>query len=413
MKSAKFFGIFVITVLAAARLSIAGESEMLINKLAEKGIISYGEAQQILIEGKEDDRKQLAKGAVAAIPKWIQNMSINGDLRIRQQNDWAASASNARTRERLRLRVGMETRASENMKAAFGLATGGETISGSSVIDAEPTSTNHTFGNGFSKAMLMVDYAFLEYTPLSWLTVTGGKMKAGTQRWQASDLLWDTDINPDGFAITAKRDLGDINLFITGSWLIFNELNSATLNNPDAYIAQPGIKIKLAEGKYAINAAVAYEQLNVNGKNTGYFGTPLFDYVCINPSAEIKVKEFIGPYSFGVFTDMVSNSDKEASSDNTGSAYGFKFGFEKVSEFGNWQVVFMKRSLGTNAWLNKLGDSDAYGGAANSTGYEAILSYGLTKAASLNIDYYSMDKITGASASTPKSLMQFDVVYKF
>lgn len=401
-------------IMFAASCSVfASETNMLINKLAEKGVITYGEAQEIASEGKEEARKDLARGTIDTIPQWIQNLSLKGDLRLRHQNDWASSAANVRSRERLRLRVGLETRASENLKAGFGFATGAESVSGTSVVDAEPTSTNYTFSNGFAKPMLMVDYAFLEYTPISWLKVTGGKMKSGVQRWQASDLLWDTDINPNGIALTASQDFGDINLFMTGGWLVFNELNSATLNNPDAYIAQPGMSVKLAEGKYIVKAALAYEQLNVNGKNTGYYGTPAFDYICFNPSIEVSAKELVGPYSLALFSDMVNNADKKITSDNAGGSYGFRFGSEKIHEFGNWQFVLMQRGLGANAWLNKLGDSDAYGGAVNSTGYEAIVTYGLTKTASIGVDYYQMDKIAGATATTTKSLVQVDVVYKF
>jgi hypothetical protein len=424
--------VMAVLLMLSATIAYAGEIDILINNLAEKGIITYGEAQQLMTEGKETARKDLANAQVVTLPQWIQNISLKGDLRLRLQNDWAASAANTRTRERLRLRLGFDTRVVENLKAGFGLATGsekllsgtvsdgtvasgkvtGQTATGGSIIDAEPTSTNHTFSNGFAKAMLMVDYAFLEYTPVSWLKVTGGKMKSGTPSWQASDLKWDTDINPDGIAVNLSKDFGNVNVFLNGAWLIFNELNSATLNNPDAYVGQPGVNVKIGD-KYNVKAAVAFEDLNVNGKNTGYYGTPAFDYICMNPSVELSAKELVGPFSMAIFSDMISNSDSKPTSDKNGSSYGLRFGNEKVQEFGNWQIVYMARRIETNAWLNTLGDSDAFGGANNSSGYEAILAYGLTKSATLNIDYYSMDKIVGATATTPKSLIQFDVVYKF
>lgn len=405
----KWFKFVAAIIISAASSSVfASETNMLLDKLVEKGVITSGEANLISAEGKQETLNALAKGKIDTLPKWIQNITMKGDIRLRQQSDWDASKNYERSRQRLRLRTGFETMAVENLKAGFGIATGGESLSGTSIIDAEPTSTNHTFSNGFAKSMLMVDFAFLEYTPLPWLKVTGGKMKAGTQVWHTTDLLWDTDINPDGIAITASQKFGSTDLFLTAGWLIFNELNS-TSNNPDAYIVQPGVKVRVNDN-IDVKAAAAFENLNVNGKNTGYYGTPSFDYICLNPSAEISVKGFVFPY-LSLFTDMVSNSDSKPTSDKNGSAYGIKFGSPKISELGTWQFKYMQRSLESNSWLNKLGDADAYGGAVNSSGYEAAVDCGLTKAASLSIDYYSMDKITGASA--PKSLLQFDVVYKF
>jgi hypothetical protein len=379
-----------------------------------------------LSEGNNDTRAAIAKGEATNLPAWIQNISMKGDLRLRDQADWAANSNVIRDRQRLRLRLGFDTRIVDDLKAGFGIATGSEKISdktvasnavkGDSIIDAEPTSTNATFANGFGKEMLMVDYAFLEYNPVSWLKVTGGKMKSGTEAWEPCDLLWDTDINPDGLAVTASKDVSSsVNLFLNGSWLTMNELNS-TVNNPDVYIAQPGIAWK-ANDNLTIKAAYAYEQFNVNGRNLVYYGqgsagiTPTFDYLCSIPSVEISYKELVGRYSLALFGETVTNGDSKPTSDKNGACYGVRFGDEKIAALGQWQVVAMSRRLENNAWLNKLGDSDAYGGLVNSSGSEIIGTVGITRSASFGIDYYNLDAITGPSVQ--KSLIQFDIVYKF
>jgi len=406
--------IITFTLLLTKAVSYAGEADMLTNKLAEKGIITYGEAQQLMTESEQEARKKLARGEVSAIPAWIQNISMNGDLRLRHQGDFDSSKSFPRVRERMRLRVGFSSRMKELMEAGFGIATGGETtaIGGGSVYDAEPTSTNHAFANGFAKAQLMVDYAYIKYAPFSWLTVTGGKMKSGTHVWNPTDLLWDTDINPDGIAATLKQEIApNVGIFFTGSWLTMNEANTAA-DDPDAYILQPGVSWKATE-KISLKAALAFQKLNVNGKVAGpLYGTAPFDYVATNPSLDVAFSELVGPYTVGVFGDAVSNADAAPAADKSGSAYGIKFGHAKVSSFGQWEVRYIRRELQQNAWLNKLGDSDAYGGAVNSGGYEALATLGLTKSAGLCIDYYVMELING-TAKTPKSLVQLDLVYKF
>jgi hypothetical protein len=102
--------------------AFAGEVDRLATILAEKGVISYGEAQQLITETKEEMRQKTASGSNPLLPAWVQNIKFSADIRLRFQSDWAAN--NARTRERLRFRFGFEARPVENLTAAFGLATG-------------------------------------------------------------------------------------------------------------------------------------------------------------------------------------------------------------------------------------------------------------------------------------------------
>ena len=111
--------------------------------------------------------------------------------------------------------------------------------------------------------------------------------------------------------------------------------------------------------------------------------------------------------------DRVTNGDSAVTTDNAGSAYGVQFGADKIKSFGQWQIKALSRRLEQNAWVNKLGDSDAYGGAVNSEGTEVVLKIGLAKRCTLGVDYYSMNRINGANATSKTSLIQTDVVYKF
>lgn len=71
------------TVLAAvlmmsAGIAYAGETDVLINKLAEKGVITNIEAAQIKTETIEEAKKGLAKASVETLPKWLQKLSVSG-----------------------------------------------------------------------------------------------------------------------------------------------------------------------------------------------------------------------------------------------------------------------------------------------------------------------------------------------
>ncbi|MDR1195237.1 MAG: putative porin [Endomicrobium sp.] len=395
-------------VLFLSGASFAGEVDRLANMLAEKGLISYGEAQQIVTETREEIRQKTASGSNLTLPSWIQNMRMSGDIRVRHQADW--NGSNTRNRERLRLRLGIETRPIESVKAAFGIASGAGVAGG----DRNPTSTNHTF-QAFDKVPVYIDYAYLQYEPVEWIKVSGGKVKNGMHLWNPTDLIWDTDINLDGFSANFNKNVGKVNIFANAGWYILNEGNGVLM--PDAYIIQPGISYSI--GNFSVKGGLSYQQYNMKDRTifsnepAAYLGTSSdTDFRCINPSIELKMKEVVAGLSLSVFGDYVKNTDDSAHKNNLeGRVFGLQFGSDRISELGTWQIKAMNRYLEEYAIPFGLGDSDAYGGSGNTKGYEVIVTLGIVKNLSLGFDYYQMEHIDGDA--NPRSLAQLDLSYKF
>lgn len=387
--------------------AFAGGIDSLANMLAEKGYLSSDEAQQLINSAKEESKPAEKK---ADMPKWIQNMEMKGDIRVRHQMDWSQN-DNTRNRTRLRARFGVETKPFENVKAAFGVATGAQVADG----DKNPTSTNHTF-QSFNKAPLFLDYAYIQYEPVKSLKVSGGKLKNKTQVWNPTDLIWDGDINPDGFAVNFDKKInGQFSIFVNAGWYVLNEARRGDLM-PDAYIAQPGISFK--KGKISAKAGLAYQQFNMKDRplvsnENGKYLTPCdTDFRMINPSIELKMKDIVYGLGLSVFGDYVKNTDDSVhEKELEGRVFGLSFGTDKIAELGTWQVKIMNRYLEKYAIPLGLGDSDAYGGTGNSKGYEFIVTAGLTKNLSFAFDYYQMEQINGDKE--PKSLAQFDLTYKF
>ncbi|MCL2145468.1 MAG: putative porin [Endomicrobia bacterium] len=410
-------------VLFFCSAAFAGEVDKLASILAEKGIISYGEAQQIITETNEEIRQKTASGTNSSIPAWIQNIKFSGDIRLRYQSDWAPDVT-TRSRERLRLRFGFEARPAENMTAAFGLATSA-TSSGS---DENPTSTNYTF-QGFNKAPIFIDYAYLQYDIQNIGKLSAGKIKGSMATWNIKQLIWDGDINPDGVTLNLNnRKLGNgFELFGNIGWLIINgdvqESNSGRPNDmPDVYILQPGVNYK--NGSFSARAALGYQQFNTKGRApygsnaTGnYLGdaaryTNLTDFRLINPAAEIKMSEAVGKYTVKVFGEYVKNLDDSVyKNDNEGGLYGITFGDDRISKFGDWNVTYAGRYLMSFAIPYGLGFSDAYNGRPNVRGYEIGLNFGLTKNTAFAFNYLNYDLINGNKAQ--QSLAQCDISYKF
>jgi len=396
----------------AMSCSAFAEIGSLANLLAEKGIITYGEAQTLTTESKEEERMKLASGKSELVPAWVQNMTFKGDLRIRTQYDWDSS-NKARLRERLRLRLGVETRPVEKVQIGFGLATGSLGVSGSDVKDKEASSTNHTF-EYMNKAPLFVDYAYIQYDPYEWVTVRGGKVKSQTHVWNTSDLIWDGDYNPDGLNTALKTDLSESTKFSANAgWYTFGEGKQEKML-ADAYIVQP--IIEFTHNSVKAKFGLAYQQFNFAGRTNA--GTGLiknYDFRIINPSISVDFAEvFQSSYNLGIFGDFAHNTQNNLPKVNgkdavTAYLAGASFGHAKLDKIGTWQIKGMYRYEELYSIPEGLGDSDAYGGKAGK-GYEFIASFGLTKALSFGIDYYQMTDIDG---NVPKSLCQFDFVYKF
>ncbi|MDR1695105.1 MAG: putative porin [Endomicrobium sp.] len=404
----------VLALTAAVFMSgaaFAGEVDKLASVLAEKGVITYGEAQRITTETGEDIKAQTASGTNPAIPAWVQNIKFSGDIRLRFQSDWSAG-DNTRDRERMRLRFGFEARPVQNVTAAFGFATG--KFGGVDGADAEPTSTNATFA-GFNKLPIGIDYAYLSYDINNIGKISAGKIKSGMTAWNLKQLIWDGDINPDGVSFNMNKDLGKgFTFFGNAGWLIINGDVRRQAELADVYILQPGVTYKT--GNIGIKAALGYQQFNTKGRhitaNNNIAFNSATDYRLINPAVEASVSEVIGKYVVKVFGEYVKNTDDALyKNNNEGGLYGITFGDGKIGNRGDWNITYAGRYLMAGAVPAALSFSDAYGGAADVRGFEIGINYGLTKNTSFAFNYLSYDRINGAK--DPRSLAQCDISYKF
>ncbi len=204
--------------------------------------------QQVRNELREEvvgDVMQKAKnekwGIPEALPEWISRFKLSGDLRLRSQNDLMASdnhpfpnpgfrdvqainnaggvnaagldgyinTSNDRHRFRERLRLAIDAKIAEGLKAGVRLASGNM---------PDPVSTNQTLGNTGSQYQFNIDRAYLKYDAVNdegfkWLTLTGGRIAnpwyvGGGEFTGGSELVWDTDLSFEGFAATYRHRLG-------------------------------------------------------------------------------------------------------------------------------------------------------------------------------------------------------------
>lgn len=416
-----FFVFFAVGAMKPGNAS-AGEIDILLEKLVEKGILTPAEAQQIGTETKEQVKKEIAAGKSSSLPQWAQNTKLKGDLRLRYQlkhekaaNDYSKDTQTGR----VRMRLGLESKINEKLLAGIGIATND---------GGDPRSTNITFGGGgySSKMEIRLDYAFAKYNALPWLKLVGGKMLANDAFWEPTDLIWDTDITPEGAVIALNRKLGPNATAFVNTGVLIEEADTSTNSDPmTGYFIQPAVEYRF-NGDFSLKGAFAfYDFSNVKGKayptaswykssNTKIGANWRYDYQMFSPALEFNLKDPFKPAGLNVeelklFGEYVNNL--AVSSKASGFSLGFQFGNAKIEKWGDWQFRYIYAMLGKDAVIDTLPDSDRYGGKTGIRSHEAAFSFGLGKNTFLGADVYRSWSLIGAKA--PETLVQVDWNMKF
>ncbi|MBF0385140.1 MAG: putative porin [Candidatus Omnitrophica bacterium] len=394
--------------------------DALINKLIDKGVLTKEEARDIKAEVIADEKILSEDQMKQQLPSWVRNLSFKGDLRTRFQykHDKATSDLTRDTNTgAIRMRLGIDSKINDKLNAGIGIATG----------SGNPRSTNITLGTYSSKKNIYIDYGFAKYSPLAWVNIVGGKMLLNDVLWEPTDLIWDTDITPEGGILQLTKKLDKVSLFLNAGVLLIDSDTSTDNDAPTAYIAQPGFSYKFNDD-ISIKTAVSLQSFdNINehvsssnsaGSNSGNTtaGTSryMYDYSMINPAVELKV---MNPFKamglglesiklFGEYVDNLSVSEK-----STGYSAGIQLGNDKINKWGDWQFKYIYAMLGKDSVLDILPDSDRYGGKTGVRSHEGILSFGLGKNTFLGFDLYRSERI--GTAKAPETLGQIDWNLKF
>ena len=428
---------------AGIRASYAGEIDLLLEKLVDKGVLTGAEAQQVKTETQEQVKKEIAQGKFSSLPAWVQNIKLKGDFRLRYQDDYAkrltsTSATN-KQRARIRVRLGVESKVNDKLLVGIGIATGknvaskstnGDTSNDIGSYDAA-RSTNWTLGGGFGKKPISLDYAFAQYSATPWLTMIGGKFKNAL--WEPGDLIWDTDINPEGAAFKLSKNINPSTSLFMNTGILTIEEDTGVGSPATMFTIQPGFGYKFNDSVSIKGAVSYYQAFSVKGKTlSGNVGTNsnttnstsgklLYDYSNITPAVELSFKDplkalGVGVPYLGLFGEYVQNINPAVKNDNTGYMLGFKFGAEKVENFGDWQFRYNYAMLGKDSVLDILPDSDRYGGKTGIRSHEGMFDFGLGKNTWLGLDYYYGWQIPGnfnSSQTKPAQVFQLDWNMKF
>ncbi len=337
------------------------------------------------------------KAVATELPEWIQNVKLKGDIRLRYQGQETDPGGNERERYRIRFRPGVSAKVNDKWSVDFGFATGGGDL----------RSTNQTYSE-FSTYDIRLDYAYATYKPAEPVELMIGKIK--NPIWNPKDLIWDSDVRPDGAAAKLTFKPSDrFTWYLTPGFFALGEYRESKGDEDfeTLMILQGGIDADITENAYLKLGATAHIFNDVvAGSFAESAGTNTTD---IENAYSIEAE--LGLTGLPVFVGalgqyVVSDADE----DESGYLIGLKIGDKKVKTLGQWQLKYNYRSLEKNAFPDFLMDSDAFDGATGVEGSEFELVFGLAKNVTFGIDYYMMED---KNSDAEQNLLQLDLVLKF
>ena len=392
---------FLALIIASSPAFVANETMMdLLKVLRDKGTLTQIEYALLVNASKADKEhieaikvdtnhslaKQLKKAKKAE--GWASKVTVKGDIRLRYQ--WQDTDGGIeRNRGRYRARFGIIGKPVDNWEAGLGIASGGD----------DPRSTNETFDDTFETKDARMDYAYLQYKKDSLMAV-GGKFKRKKYLWNATDLMWDGDVNPEGFAAkySMKNNLGK---FYVGSGILV--IDEAGSNSEDPYMMYAQLGQKFKSGNFYGQVAAQYHtfgEMNLGEEHSA--GTNTDDNLgAFGASWELGTKTNLGKVA--CIGDLYNNIETSTNED-TAYAVGFKW------KKGPWKAKYIYAKVEHNAVPDFLPDSDRFNGDTGIKGHEFAVGYKVNKKTSLGLDFYATeDDDTGVE----QEVLQLDLKYKF
>ncbi len=346
---------------------------------------------------------QLVNSASAAASgeDWMGQINLKGDVRLRYEGIDEESKVN-RDRMRFRIRFGLVAAVRDDINVVLRFATGG----------TNPVSTNQTFDEGFSTKDIGLDLAYVDWTLNDALAISAGKMKNPLFKAGKVALIWDGDLNPEGFAV--KFDSG--NLFGTIAGFSVEERGSA--DDSLLFAAQGGVKLALGNTAELIMGIgyFAYTETSgnqpfFNGKDKGNSvdlnGNYIFDYKNTEVFAELDSQ--LGAWPLKVFAHYTQNNEVDIQ--DTAYAFGAQLGSAK--KVGDFRFAWIYQDIEADALIGTFNDSDFAGGGTDSKGHVFKVKYSLSGKLFLGGTFFVNDKDRLQGIEHDYDRVQIDLELKF
>ena len=427
-------------LLALAGAAKAQDNAPLIDLLVKKGIVNDQEGEELKAELVKNFAATTSAGKLS-LGSAITELKLSGDVRVRHQeedrNSEALPTTNQwQRRERVRLRFALDATLQQGWAAGFAFQTAQAADSG-----------NQTFSSGQDNYGMYLSRAYVSYKPNKDLFLTAGKFK---NPMYSTDMVWDTDINPQGAAETYTYNIGgasgkDTLEFRAGQFWMqdVTEWKNAGPKRRDAILFHQQAVYSLFFGAKSADSLViapgffAYTASDLSGgaalgNETPFNGTARHLKVITLPG-ELNFANVAGEgTSLKAYWDFAYNTEADNrlhkaygiasttkwKSDPTAWLVGVGYGYGLGKLAGDYSVKLDYRSLGIGSIDPNTSDSDFGFGNLNQEGVKLSTSYNVTDFASFGVNYFHTTAaqkglITAVSSLRGSDILQIDLNVKF
>ncbi len=159
--------------------------------------------------------------------KKLGPLSFSGDFRLREDAFYGGPGDHSldQNLQNYRLRFNTDIQVTDDISGGFTLASGNIN---------DPTSTNQTLTGFYARKPIALDRVFIDYHPRDFkpLNLVAGKF---SYPWYNTELTWDKDLNPEGFAQTLDFELTFVpvlkRIAVVGFELPFAQIAGVSLQN--------------------------------------------------------------------------------------------------------------------------------------------------------------------------------------
>ena len=330
--------------------------------------------------------------------KWYDNISINGDARLRWEGIYRDPGQDNK-RERFRLRLGMKSRVNESINFIMRLESGIQ----------DPVSSNQTLGENFSGKDFGIGRSYIDWKINDNTKIFAGKMKLPWVRPNDNSLLWDNDLNPEGLIVFISNEKLFMN---TGITVIERSSDNSTslfsFQGGGNFTLDNSAKVKLGYSVFKYNHAKGNQPFYKSKGNTlDDLGSYLNDYTIFELFAEYKHELYGVPVT--AHLDWLKNN--EASGQDTAYSAGIRLG-SSSKKYGR-EFSYTYHDTEKDAVIGAFSDSDFAGGVTDSKGHFIRVRYGLMENARVGGTFIISKHGSFSGAEKEYNRMQLDLEFKF
>lgn len=386
-----------------------------VDRLEQENVALKEQNAQLKAQAPTGSAPQVAKDAKEKSADWPNRVALKADLRYRYEatsddtlNSAGVQNTADRYRDRVRARLSMDVKATDDISFGLGFAT---------TEGGDPRASNQTLTNIFSRKSFELDLAYFDWKFSSWGHLLGGKMRQPFFK-PGQSLFWDSDVNPEGLAASFSHG----NYFGTAYYYWVNEVSGAQSSitaDTMLYGGQIGTRLPLGESTLTL-AAHYYDLSGAEGRAPFFNGNPYGnttitvpsgsstiavlanDYQVVNLSAELNAR--LGELPLQVWADLAQNQD----ADDFDTAWTAGVTLGKASAARTWEIGAAYQVLEKDALFAQFIDGDFGGGVTDSKGFIFRGGYAPVRNWVLNATYFMTERNVDVANAVGQRGVDFD-----